>query len=78
MINHLDGVNKERLGIADYDQLHLAKATIAVYFVVSYDLKIAKTEKNMLCEALLPSPDYVTRTCPDVDQIKKVMPSILR
>lgn len=81
MIHHLDRVNKERLDIADYEnnhQLHLAKAAIAVHFVVLFNLKIDIPEKDMLCEALLPRPDYVNSTCPDVDQMKKVMPFILK
>ncbi|CAG2215367.1 SEPT3_9_12 [Mytilus edulis] len=70
---HADGDADENIDI-----LHLFKAAIAVHFVIKFDLQLDKTETDVLCEALLPRPNYTDRTCTDIILMKKSMSSIVK
>ncbi|VDH96575.1 Hypothetical predicted protein, partial [Mytilus galloprovincialis] len=80
-IHQFQRINREHLQAAAADitsmyHLRLAKAAMSAHIVVLFEITLDRTETDELCEALLPLPNYTDRACPDVVQMKKVMPSI--
>ncbi|XP_052062754.1 E3 ubiquitin-protein ligase rnf213-alpha-like isoform X2 [Mytilus californianus] len=75
VIHGLDKIGKEPVNI-ETKSLRLTTAVSVTYLINEYDVKIEYKEKRMLCEALLPMPDFENKTSTDLEDLKNFLPNV--
>ncbi|CAC5419845.1 unnamed protein product [Mytilus coruscus] len=77
IIHQLENMKKDKLD-AEGKTLHLVTAVTVTHTVVTFEVGLEVKERRMLCEALLPCPDYDTKTSPDVEELKTFLSTDLK
>jgi hypothetical protein len=71
IIDHLK--NRDQLD-EEAKKLHLTTAVTVTHLVDIYKVELEDRDKQLLCEALLPMPDFEKKISPDVYNLKNVLP----
>lgn len=58
--------------------LHLITAVTVTHLVNEYEVELDQRDQRLLCEALLPMPDFEKKISPDIDHLKKYLPTIYK
>lgn len=77
IIHALVEIGRNQTGV-EMKTLRLVSAVTVTYIIDEYGIKMDYKDKRMLCEALLPNPDFETKTSEDVDNLKSFLPKSYR
>lgn len=76
-IQYLGRTNRDQLD-EEAKILHLITAVTVIHLVNEYEVELEHRDKQLLCEALLPMPDFEKKISPDVEHLKKYLPTIYK
>jgi hypothetical protein len=74
-IQYLGKTNRDQLD-EEATILHLITAVTVTHLVNEYEVELEHKDKRLLCEALLPMPNFEKKISPDVDHLKGYLPTI--
>ncbi|XP_052062680.1 E3 ubiquitin-protein ligase rnf213-alpha-like isoform X2 [Mytilus californianus] len=77
IIHELERRKTEKLDL-EGKTLCLVTAVTVTHIVVEFEVHLASDERRMLCEALLPSPDFDSKTSLDVEEAVKFLPKDIK
>ncbi|XP_063441660.1 E3 ubiquitin-protein ligase rnf213-alpha-like [Mytilus trossulus] len=77
IIHKLERRKTEKLDL-EAKTLCLVTAVTVTHIAVEFEVHLARDERRMLCEALLPSPDFDSKTSPDVEEAVKFLPKDIK
>lgn len=77
IIHELEKRKKEKLDL-EAKTLCLVTAVTVTHIVVEFEVHLENKERRMLCEALLPSPDFDSKTSLDVEEAVKFLPKDIK
>ncbi|CAC5419831.1 unnamed protein product [Mytilus coruscus] len=77
IIHELERRKTEKLDL-EAKTLCLVTAVTVTHIVVEFEVHLASDEKRILCEALLPSPDFDSKTSLDVEEAVKFLPKDIK
>lgn len=58
--------------------MRLLTAVTLTHIIIEHGIKLETKERRMLCEALLPRPDFENRSSQDVEDLQTFLPKQLK
>lgn len=77
VIHDLDAVRRQQL-TDEAKSMCLLTAVTLTHIIIEHGIKLETKDRRMLCEALLPRPDFENKVSRDVEDLQTFLPNQLK